>query len=163
MTDQIKESLTAGTAGAVTRRSLLLSLPGLALAQRLLGQGQAAPLAVRGLHQITLAVSDLERSLDFYQAVFGMAVQARHQGKILKAQFEHLVSPVRLMKQHLARHAVVARSGRPDDHILRPYAQNDVAVLLGLEPLQELRRRLDLELTIAKAQPPILAHQGPGN
>ena len=83
MTDQTKQSMPAGTAGIVTRRSLLLSLPGLALARRLLGQGQAAPLRVRGLHQVTLAVSDLERSVDFYQAVFGMAVQARHDGKIL--------------------------------------------------------------------------------
>jgi len=83
VTDVIKESMTAGTAGVITRRGLLLSLPGLALARRLLGEGQAAPLRIRGLHQVTLAVSDLERSLDFYQAVFGMAVQARHQGKIL--------------------------------------------------------------------------------
>ena len=83
MSDQIKESMTASTAGVITRRGLILSLPGLALARRLLGQEQAGPLRVRGLHQVTLAVSDLERSLDFYQAVFGMAVQARHQGKIL--------------------------------------------------------------------------------
>ena len=83
VTDPIKESMTAGTAGVITRRGLILSLPGLALARRLLGEGQAAPLRIRGLHQVTLAVSDLERSLDFYQAVFGMAVQARHQGKIL--------------------------------------------------------------------------------
>ena len=83
MSDQIKESMTASTAGVITRRGLILSLPGLALARRLLGQGQAGPLRVRGLHQITLAVSDLERSLDFYQAVFGMSVQARQGGKIL--------------------------------------------------------------------------------
>jgi catechol 2,3-dioxygenase-like lactoylglutathione lyase family enzyme len=83
MSEQIQELLTIETKGGLTRRSLLLSLPGLALARRLLGQAQAAPLRVRGLHQVTLAVSDLERSLDFYQAVFGMAVQARHQGKIL--------------------------------------------------------------------------------
>ncbi len=83
MADPIKESMTAGTAGVITRRGFFLSLPGLALARRLLGEGQAAPLRIRGLHQVTLAVSDLERSLDFYQAVFGMAVQARHQGRIL--------------------------------------------------------------------------------
>ena len=75
--------MTGGTAGVITRRSLILSLPGWALARRLLGEGQAAPLRVRGLHQVTLAVSDLARSLDFYQAVFGMSVQARQGGKIL--------------------------------------------------------------------------------
>ena len=84
MSDQINDTKTAGTAGVVTRRSLLLSLPGLALARRrLLAQEQAAPLAVLGLHQVTLAVSDLERSLDFYQGLFGMPVQARHEGTIL--------------------------------------------------------------------------------
>ena len=65
MTDPIKEPMTGGTAGVITRRSLLLSLPGLALARRLLGQRQAAPLPIRGLHQVTLSVSDLGRSLDF--------------------------------------------------------------------------------------------------
>ena len=82
MRNQINDPGVEKRAG-VTRRSLLLSLPGLALARRLLAQGQAAPLHVRGLHQVTLAVSDLERSLDFYQALFGMAVQARQEGKIL--------------------------------------------------------------------------------
>ncbi len=82
MTDQIKESMPTGTAGVISRRGLILSLPGLALACRQLGEGEAAPLRVRGLHQVTLAVSDLERSLDFYQAVFGMSVQARQEGRI---------------------------------------------------------------------------------
>ena len=83
MSDQINHPNTAGTAGVMTRRSLLLSLPGLALGRRLLGQGQAAPLGVRGLHQVTLAVSDLDRSLDFYQGLFGMSVQVRQAGRIL--------------------------------------------------------------------------------
>ena len=83
MSDRTNQPMRAGTAGVMTRRSLLFSLPGLALAHRLLAQGQVAPLRVGGLHQVTLAVSDLERSLDFYQALFGMPVQARHGGKIL--------------------------------------------------------------------------------
>ena len=83
MSDPINQPTTADTGGIMTRRSLLLSLPALALARRLLAQEQAAPLAIRGIHQVTLAVSDLERSLDFYQALFGMAVQARNGGTIL--------------------------------------------------------------------------------
>ncbi len=83
MSDPINQPTPAGTAGVMTRRSLLLSLPGLALARRVLAQEQAAPLGVRGLHQVTLAVSDLERSLDFYQGLFGLSVQARHGRKIL--------------------------------------------------------------------------------
>ena len=65
----------------LTRRELLLSLPALAVARRLLAQ--AAPLRTRGLHQVTLAVSDVERSLEFYQRLFGMPVQARHGSKVL--------------------------------------------------------------------------------
>ena len=83
MSEQIQELLTIETNGGLTRRGLLLSLPGLAQARRLLGQAQAAPLRVRGLHQVTLAVSDLERSLDFYQGLFGMFIQARQGGRIL--------------------------------------------------------------------------------
>ncbi len=41
MSDQINDPMPAGTAGVMTRRSLLLSLPGLALARRVLAQGQA--------------------------------------------------------------------------------------------------------------------------
>ena len=82
MSDPTNPPMRAGTAGVMTRRSLLLSLPGLAVARRLLAQ-QASPLRIGGLHQVTLAVSDLERSLDFYQAVFGMPVQAREDGKII--------------------------------------------------------------------------------
>ena len=83
MSDQIKEPKTASTPGVLTRRSLLLSLPGLALARHLFARGQAAPLRVLGLHQVTLAVSDLGRSLDFYQGLFGMPVQARQGGTVL--------------------------------------------------------------------------------
>ena len=43
---------------ALTRRDLLLALPGLVLAQR-----QAAPLSILGLHQVTLAVSDVARAV----------------------------------------------------------------------------------------------------
>lgn len=85
MSDPINQPTTAETGGVMTRRSLLLSLPALALARRLLAQEQAAPLAIRGIHQVTLAVSDLERSLDFYQALFGMAVQARNSHSISMA------------------------------------------------------------------------------
>jgi catechol 2,3-dioxygenase-like lactoylglutathione lyase family enzyme len=65
----------------LTRRELLLSLPAMAVARRLLAQ--EAPLRVGGLHQVTLAVSDVARSLDFYQALFGMPIQARHGEKVL--------------------------------------------------------------------------------
>ena len=66
---------------AISRRHLLFSLPGLALAPRLmpslLAQGAAAPLRVRGINHIGLAVADAKRSVDFYQALFGMPVRGR--------------------------------------------------------------------------------------
>jgi catechol 2,3-dioxygenase-like lactoylglutathione lyase family enzyme len=83
MNNQADDPRTPDNGRAMTRRSLLLSLPGLALAHRVIAQSQAAPLRIRGLHQVTLAVSDLERALDFYQSLFGMAVQTRKQGAVL--------------------------------------------------------------------------------
>jgi len=52
------------------------------MAPRLVAQSAAAPFKVRGLSQMTLTVSDVERSLAFYQGLFGMPVQAR-QGSML--------------------------------------------------------------------------------
>ena len=69
--------------GALTRRELLLTLPGLAVARRLLAQVGPEPLRARGLHSVTLAVADVERSLDFYQGLFGMPVQARDGASVL--------------------------------------------------------------------------------
>jgi catechol 2,3-dioxygenase-like lactoylglutathione lyase family enzyme len=83
MSDKVDEPTSAGTQGVMTRRNLLLSLPALAFAGRALAENQVAPLLIRGLHQVTLAVSDVERSLDFYQGLFGMPVQARKEGAIL--------------------------------------------------------------------------------
>ena len=62
---------------AVARRTFLAALPALALAPGLRAQPSAAPLKVRGLSQLTLTVSDLPRSLRFYQELFGMPIQAR--------------------------------------------------------------------------------------
>ena len=50
---------------------------------RLLGQSRPAPLPARKLNQMTLIVSDIQRSLDFYQGLFGMPVQGRQGSTIL--------------------------------------------------------------------------------
>lgn len=65
----------------LTRRELLIALPMLAVSRRLLAQ--EALLRATGLHHVTLAVSDVDRSLEFYQSLFGMPIQARHRDKIL--------------------------------------------------------------------------------
>ena len=64
------------------RRHFLAALPALALAPRLAAQSAPASLKVRGLSQLTLTVSDVSRSLKFYQDLFGMPIQAR-QGTTL--------------------------------------------------------------------------------
>ena len=61
----------------VDRRRFLLSLPALLAAHRLTAQGSAPQLRVSGLGQLTLSVSDPQRSIEFYQGLFGMLIQAR--------------------------------------------------------------------------------------
>jgi catechol 2,3-dioxygenase-like lactoylglutathione lyase family enzyme len=66
----------------MNRRHFLAALPALALAPRLAGQSASTSLKVRGLSQLTLTVSDVERSLKFYQGLFGMPIQARQGGTL---------------------------------------------------------------------------------
>src|SRR5579864_1278404 len=61
----------------MTRRNLLLSLPAAAIATRALAQSNPPAIPVRGLSHMTLSVSDPQRSLEFYQGLFGMPIQAR--------------------------------------------------------------------------------------
>jgi catechol-2,3-dioxygenase len=70
--------------GRVSRRRLLLSLPAL-MAPRLLTQRAAPTIRVRGINHVTLAVSNVRRSVDFYQGLFGMPVSSR-QGNTTNLQ-----------------------------------------------------------------------------
>src|SRR5687768_1949788 len=68
----------------IDRRHFLATLPALAMSPRIAAQAQAgAPFRVNGLSQITLTVSDVRRSLEFYQGLFGMPVQARQGSTVL--------------------------------------------------------------------------------
>ena len=67
----------------IDRRSFLVTLPALAYAPRLIAQTGAAPFRTTGLSQLTLTVSDVAKSLDFYQGLFGMPVQARQGSTVL--------------------------------------------------------------------------------
>jgi catechol 2,3-dioxygenase-like lactoylglutathione lyase family enzyme len=65
-----------------------VALPALAVAPRALAQAPSGavarpPFRVNGLSQITLTVSDVKRSLDFYQGLFGLPVQARQSSTVL--------------------------------------------------------------------------------
>jgi len=67
----------------IDRRSFLVAVPALAYAPRLIAQGSAAPFRATGLSQLTLTVSDVAKSLDFYQGLFGMPVQSRQGSTVL--------------------------------------------------------------------------------
>jgi catechol 2,3-dioxygenase-like lactoylglutathione lyase family enzyme len=61
----------------MTRRELLRSFPALFAAPRLWSQAAKPTIAVTALNQFTLSVSDVKRSIDFYQSLFGMPIQVR--------------------------------------------------------------------------------------
>ncbi len=62
----------------ISRRSLLVGMSMMPFAMRALAQqASAGPIPVSGLHSFTLRVSDVERSVAFYQGLFGSRVLAR--------------------------------------------------------------------------------------
>jgi catechol 2,3-dioxygenase-like lactoylglutathione lyase family enzyme len=61
------------------RRAFLATVPALMVMPRLAAQTTAPPIRFRSFNHVLLVVSDLQRSIDFYQRVFGLPVQARQQ------------------------------------------------------------------------------------
>jgi catechol 2,3-dioxygenase-like lactoylglutathione lyase family enzyme len=61
----------------VDRRRFLLSLAALPFAPKVLAQSTAAPIRIVSFNHVSLNVSDLKRSTEFYQGLFGMPVQSR--------------------------------------------------------------------------------------
>lgn len=61
----------------LSRRNLLKALPALAFAPGVFAQQGGNPVAVRKLHSFGLRVSNVDRSLKFYQDIFGCPIQAR--------------------------------------------------------------------------------------
>jgi len=65
----------------MTRRTLLKAIPALMIAPRSMPQSPTpaanSPIKLRKLQHFGLNVSDVQRSVDFYQGLFGMPVQAR--------------------------------------------------------------------------------------
>ena len=64
-------------ASQITRRRVLRSLPAIAAASGVMAQPNKPMIRVRALNHMTLYVSDPKRSLEFYQGLFGMPIQAR--------------------------------------------------------------------------------------
>ena len=70
--------------GQISRRHLLLSLPALAIAPKVWAQAAARPpIPIRYFNHFMLSVSDVQRSVDFYQGLFGMPIQARQGSSVL--------------------------------------------------------------------------------
>ena len=61
----------------LTRRTLLKTVPAFAAASRLAGQSGKPQIPVHTLSHAPLPVTAPKRSLDFYQGLFGMGIQAK--------------------------------------------------------------------------------------
>ena len=77
MSDIVDRIVEAAEARRMTRRDLLLALSAAAMAPRAFAQGSATPIRLRALNSATLAVSDVTRSIQFYQKLFGVPIIAR--------------------------------------------------------------------------------------
>lgn len=66
----------------ISRRALLAAIPAALAAPRLFAQAPP-PIQVRKLTYFSLNVSDVARSVDFYQGLFGMPIQARQGSTVL--------------------------------------------------------------------------------
>jgi catechol 2,3-dioxygenase-like lactoylglutathione lyase family enzyme len=73
------EDLLAGyEQGQVGRRELVRSLSALLLAPlAAAGQDASAPVGVRSLNHVSISVANVDRSVEFYQKVFGLRVISR--------------------------------------------------------------------------------------
>src|SRR4051812_6997164 len=115
----------------IDRRGFLVSVPALIAAHRLLAQGTAPQIRVNGLSQLTLTVSDAKRSIDFYQGLFGMPIQAR-QGTTTYLRigagprFLAIVPARPGEKPSISRFGMGVESFNPDT-VLKVLAQHGVA------------------------------------
>jgi catechol 2,3-dioxygenase-like lactoylglutathione lyase family enzyme len=83
MTDLIDRLLGGYERGAISRRDLILGLSAMALGSgSAAAQAQAAPFPARTLNHVTLFASDVDRSVAFYQRLFGMPVLSRQENGI---------------------------------------------------------------------------------
>ncbi len=65
--------------GQISRRDLVASLSAMVMARPRPGAAQSSdpPIKVRGFNHVTLTVTDIPRSVEFYQSLFGLRVQSR--------------------------------------------------------------------------------------
>jgi catechol 2,3-dioxygenase-like lactoylglutathione lyase family enzyme len=81
MSQTVETLLTRYETGKLSRRDLVFSLSALAAAPLPLA-AQDEALRARSLNHVSLIVSDVERSVSFYQRLFGLPVVSRQTGGI---------------------------------------------------------------------------------
>src|SRR6516162_2902126 len=71
----------------INRRELLLSIPALAQAlaivPRMFAQAGKPSIQVKTINHFALSVSDVKKSIDFYQGLFGMPIQQRQGSTVI--------------------------------------------------------------------------------
>jgi catechol 2,3-dioxygenase-like lactoylglutathione lyase family enzyme len=81
MSQAVESLLTHYEQGHLSRRDLVVSLAALAAAP-LPSLAQSTALRAQSLNHVSLVVSDLERSVAFYQRLFGLTVKSRQTGGV---------------------------------------------------------------------------------
>jgi catechol 2,3-dioxygenase-like lactoylglutathione lyase family enzyme len=130
----------------LTRRRLLFALPALAtvvakaLEAVLAGQAGSAPIRVRSLNHFGIAVADTKRSVEFYQSLFGLPVQARSGATtILRVgngpQFLS-IAPVEGTGSPRITHYCLGVENFEVDHIMAALARHGVAKADAVAPMQ---------------------------
>jgi catechol 2,3-dioxygenase-like lactoylglutathione lyase family enzyme len=67
----------------ISRRDLLLSIPALAFVPRMFAQAGKPSVQVKAINHFALSVSDVKKSVDFYQGLFGMPLQQRQGSTVI--------------------------------------------------------------------------------
>lgn len=130
----------------MTRRELLFSLPALsalsATAFRSIAaaQNDATPLRVRSLNHFGISVADTKRSIEFYQGLFGLPVQARAgTTTILRLgagpQFMS-IAPVEAGASPSITHYCLGLEGFNVDRVLRALSQKGVSKASAIGPMK---------------------------
>ena len=74
MTDAISLLVQRFQNGQLTRRELVTALAALFAATEGAAQTSGPPVAARTLNHVSISVTDIKRSVDFYQSLFGMRI-----------------------------------------------------------------------------------------
>jgi catechol 2,3-dioxygenase-like lactoylglutathione lyase family enzyme len=129
----------------ITRRNILRSLPAMVTAAGAIAQSRTPSIRVRALNHMTLYVSDPKRSLEFYQGLFGMPIQARqgNAGGLLRIgsgpQYLALAAAGPNRKLGID-HFCMTAEGFNDSQILKTLAGHGIAKSEGPGPMKAWSR-----------------------